>query len=200
MPFTSSSFWVHWLISNQLCWRYWGFSILTSGVKIGGHIKAALFILPLREKLPNPLFSDLKESRLLDAVLHYFPRSQIWLFNLVEALPKTHWNKPHQKLVMPPTAAEHQPMLDAKWCWQRHCRHTLDKALHCLARPVSQGVRRLRMRSSLSWVGFGLLDSLTWEHVDCLTKAPKIPWLGCFYCCFSSPCWLCSLNVSRECL
>lgn len=33
MPFTSNSFWACWLILNQLCWRYWRYSILTSVTK-----------------------------------------------------------------------------------------------------------------------------------------------------------------------
>lgn len=158
-----------------------------------------MFILPLTGRLTNPLFSDFKESRILDAVLHYFHRPRICLFHLVEALPNNHWSKPHQKQATLPTGAEHRPALDAKWLWQRDCRREPSRALPCLVHRVSQGAGGLSRHLSLSWVGFGLLDSLIWEHMDYLAKAPKFPRLGCFYCCFSSPCWLCSLNVSREC-
>lgn len=163
-------------------------------MKTGDLTKALVFILPLTERLTNPLFPDFKESRIRDAVFHYFHRSQIWLFHLVEALPNNHWSKTHQKQVTLPTAAE--PTLDAKWLWQRDCRHEPSRAVPCLMHQVSQTSGGLSMHLSPSWVGFGLLDSLIWEHVDYLAK---VPWLGCFYCCFSSPCWLCSLNVSREC-
>jgi len=73
-------------------------------VKIGDHVKAALFILSLTERLKNPLFPDLKEYRILAAVAHFFRRSRIGLFYLVEALPSNNWNKPHQKPLL--TAAE----------------------------------------------------------------------------------------------
>lgn len=108
MPFTSKSFWAHWLISNQLCWSYWRYGILTRVMKIGDHIKAVLFILPLTERLTEPLFPDFKKSRILDTVLHYFHRSWIWLFSL-EALPNKPWIKPHQKPLL--RATEHWPTL-----------------------------------------------------------------------------------------
>lgn len=107
-------------------------------MKTGDLTKALMFILPLTERLTNPLFPDFKESRIWDAVFHYFHRPQIWLFHLVEELPNNHWNKPHQKQVTLPTAAEHRPTLDAKWLWQTDCRHEPSRAVPCLMHLVSQ--------------------------------------------------------------
>lgn len=187
MPFTLNSFWARWLILNQLCWRYWRYSILTSVIKIGNHRKAELFILPLTGRLTNPLLPGFKESGILGAVLRYFHRSQIWLFYLVEVLPDNHWYKPHQKPLL--TAAEHQPT--ANWFYRRGYRHKLDKSVALPSVPCFARNRgaKYTLESQLS----GLR-----EHVDYLTKASKIPLLCWFYCCFSPPCWLCCLNASRE--
>lgn len=138
-------------------------------MKIGDHIKAVLFILPLTERLTEPLFPDFKKSRILDTVLHYFHRSLIWLFSL-EALPNKPWIKPHQKPLL--RATEHWPTLGANWCWQKDYRHKLGKALHCLEHYVLQGAQGPSMHLSLSWVGFRLL--YTWSIWPKHLKSPNL--------------------------